>query len=362
MMFFRKKHTKKRCKNLKNKDVNVECGENTFIDPEVIVDSPESVVIGSNTVLKKGVVLHPEEGEIFIGNNCIIDYHCVLYGKGGIYIGDWSIVGPHSGLYAADHTWHRFDVPIRVQENVGKGIFLMGDNWIGGHAVICDNVTLGKGAVVGPNSTVLTSVPMATVAAGSPAKVINKRYSGPWEFSKIERASLNGMPTDILKYVRKRGDTLKNYLDPEDEVLEVGCGEGIVTSILRKSVSKITGCDYSMEALDVARENNPGIKFVFSSCTNLEFEEEKFTKVVFSDVAEHLLPIQFTRALAEIRRVLKRKGELILATPLTGKGRDTSTYAHIYEYSEREMREILERFFREALYVNRDYGVFRAVK
>lgn len=362
MMFFRKKHTKKRCKNLKNKDVNVECGENTFIDPEVIVDSPESVVIGSNTVLRKGVVLRPEAGEIVIGDNCVINHYCVFHGKGGIYIGDWSIVGPHSGFYAQNHSYRRFDVPITLQDNIGKGIFLMGDNWIGGHAVICDAVTLGKGAVVGANSTVLTSVPMATIAVGSPAKVVKKRYSGQWDLAKAERASQSEMPIDIAAYVQKRGDVLADHLNPEDEVLEVGCGEGIVTSILRKSVSRITGCDYSMEALDVARENNPGIKFVFSSCTNLEFEEEKFTKVVFSDVAEHLLPIQFTRALAEIRRVLKRKGELILATPLTGKGRDTSTYAHIYEYSEREMREILERFFREALYVNRDYGVFRAVK
>jgi acetyltransferase-like isoleucine patch superfamily enzyme len=362
MIFFRKKRSKKRCKDLNNGDISLECGENTFIDPGIIVDSPESVVIGSNTVLRKGVVLRPETGEIFIGDNCVINHYCVFHGKGGIYIGDWTIVGPHSGFYAQNHTYHRFDVPITLQENIGKGIFLMGDNWIGGHAVICDDVTLGKGAVIGANSTVLISIPMATIAVGSPASVLKKRYSGPWDLGKVERASQNGMPVDIIEYVQKRGDVIRKYLTPEDEVLEVGCGEGLITSILRKSASNITGCDYSLEALDVAKKNNPDARFVLSNCTSLEFEERSFTRVVLSDVAEHLLPMQFIRTLTEISRVLKRDGELILATPLTGKGRDTSAYAHIYEYSEKEMRETLERFFRRVFFVNNDYGVFRAVK
>jgi acetyltransferase-like isoleucine patch superfamily enzyme len=362
MIFFKKKRLKKQCKDLNDKSVILECGENTFIDPEIIVDSPESVVIGSNSVLRKGVVLRPETGEIFIGDNCVINHYCVLHGKGGIHIGDWSIIGPHCGFYAQNHTYDRFDVPITMQRNIGKGIFLMGDNWVEGHAVICDDVTLGKGAVIAANSTVLTSVPMATVAVGNPAKVIKKRYSGPWEFGRIERASINGMPADILEYVHKRGNVLGNHLNPEDEVLEVGCGEGIILSILKKASSNIIGCDYSMEALDVAKRNNPDVEFVFSSCTNLKFEGERFTKVVLSDVAEHLLPKQFIRALAEIDRVLKRNGELVLTTPLTGKGKDTSTYAHIYEYSEKEMRKILERFFRKVVFVNDKYGVFRAMK
>ena len=362
MIFFKKKRSKRQCKGLNNEIISVECGDNTFIDPGIIVDSPELIKIGSNSILRKGVVLRPETGEIFIGDNCVVNHYCVFHGKGGIYIGDWSIIGPHSGFYAQNHTYQSFDVPITMQENVGKGIFLMGDNWIGGHTVICDDVTLGKGTVIGANSTVLTSVPMATVAAGNPAKLIRKRHFGPWEFGKVERASLNEMPTDILEYVRKRGDALLNHLNPEDVVLEVGCGEGIITSILRKATSNIMGCDYSLEGLNVARKNNPEIDFVLSSCTNLRFESERFTKVVLSDVAEHLLPIQFIKTLSEINRVLKTNGELVLTTPLTGKGKHTSTYSHIYEYSEMEMKAILEKFFRMVLYKNDGYEIFRAMK
>jgi SAM-dependent methyltransferase len=246
--------------------------------------------------------------------------------------------------------------------NVGKGIFLMGDNWIGGHSVICDDVTLGKGVVVGANSTVLTSVPMATVVAGSPARIIKKRHSGSWEFHKVERASKDEMPAEILEYVEKRGGAISNHVASYDLILEVGCGEGIVTSILAKIAPNIIGCDYSEDGLKIARKINPGIEFIFSSSTNLRFEDARFTKVVLSDVAEHLLPNQFIRTLEEIGRVLKTNGELVLTTPLTGRGRETSTYAHIYEYSEKEMIMILERYFRKVTLRDGAYGLFRAMK
>lgn len=362
MILFRKKRSKRYCKGLNNEDISVECGDNTFVDPEIIVDSPESVTIGSNTIIRKGVVLRPETGKIVIGDNCVINHYCIFHGKGGIYIGDWSIIGPHSGFYAQNHTYERFEVPITMQQNIGKGIFLMGDNWIGGHSVICDDVTLGKGTVIGANSTVLTSFPMATIAAGNPAKIIRKRHSGAWEFGKVERASLDSMPTDILEYVQKRGIALLKHLNHDDVVLEVGCGEGIITSILRRATLNIVGCDYSLEGLGVARRNNPEIDFVHSTCTNLRFESNRFTKVVLSDVAEHLLPMQFTKTLSEINRVLKTNGELVLSTPLTGKGKLTSAYAHIYEYSEMEMKTLLEKFFRKVLYRNDGYAIFRAMK
>ena len=69
----------------------------------------------------------------------------------------------------------------------------------------------------------------------------------------------------------------------------------------------------------------------------MRFNRESFTKVVLSDVAEHLLPQQFMKTLEEIRRILVRDGILILTTPLTSKGIHCSTYAHIYEYSRYEI-------------------------
>jgi len=349
-------------RNLYNEPVLFKCSPGTFIDPGVIIDSPKSVKIGSNCIIRNGVVLRPESGEIIIGDNCVINHYCVFHGRGGIYLGDWTIVAPHCGFYAQNHTYESFDVPITKQPSTGKGIYVMGDNWIGGHSVICDDVTIGKGAVIGANSTVTKSIPMASVAVGSPAKAIKKRYSGDWDFHKQERAAANGMSDEINQHVRERGMILKELIDAQDNILDVGCGEGIITAILAEKARSIVGCDYSIEAINVAKKHHPHIEFIYSNSTSLAFDDQSFAKVILSDVVEHLMPVQFIKTLLQMNRVLKAEGQVILTTPITGKGKNTSTYAHIYEYSENEIQKILSEIFCNVKFINKEFGIFVAHK
>jgi acetyltransferase-like isoleucine patch superfamily enzyme len=206
-------------RNLYNDSILVKYGPGTFIDPEAIIDSPESVKIGSNCIIRKGVVIRPEGGEIIIEDNCVINHYCVFHGKGGIYLADWTIIAPHCGFYAQNHSYDSFDVPITKQPNTGKGIYLMGDDWIGAHSVICDDVTIGKGAIIGANSTVTKSMPMASIAAGTPARVIKKRYTGGWDFYRQERAACEGMPQQIYEHVRERARLIKELVEPQDSIL-----------------------------------------------------------------------------------------------------------------------------------------------
>ncbi len=351
--------SKNRFRDLNNQENLLNYGHNTFIDPEVIVDQPRSIKIGAHCVIRKGVVLRAEDGQIVIGDHCVINHYTIFHGKGGIYLGDWTVIGPHCGFYAQNHSYERFDLPITLQENVGKGIYLMGDNWIGSHTVVCDDVTLGKGAIVGANSTVTKSIPLGSIAVGSPAYVVKKRYKGSWDFNKTERASISSeMSIEIRDHVERRGKYIKEMILPNDKVLDVGCGEGIITAILAEKCTAIIGCDYSLEALEIAKERYRHITFIYSNSTTLRFNDETFTKVVLSDVAEHLLPQQFVKTLKEIRRILIKDGMLILTTPLTSKGIHCSTYAHIYEYSKDEVESVLRNTFSRVEFLDVSLGVF----
>jgi acetyltransferase-like isoleucine patch superfamily enzyme/ubiquinone/menaquinone biosynthesis C-methylase UbiE len=349
-------------RNLNNQLLPFTCGEGTFIDPDVIIDCPERVKIGAHCVIRKGVVLRPEGGKIVIGDNCVINHYSVFHGKGGIYIGDWTIIAPNCGFYAQNHTFERFDIPITKQPNIGKGIYLMGDNWIGASAVVCDDVTIGKGAVIGANSTVTRSVPMACVAAGSPALVLKKRYADNWDFSSRERAEHQGMPQNIYDHVLKRGSLICEHISPNEHVLDVGCGEGIITAMLAEKGTRVVGTDYASDAVEAAQSRYPHIAFVVSNTTFLPFALKSFNKVVLSDVAEHLLPIQFVRTLEQVSGVLTIGGSVVVATPLTGKGKKGSTYAHIYEYSEDEMTSLLCKYFSNVRLIDRSFGLFIAQK
>ncbi len=347
-------------KDLFNRLVTLEYGAGSFIDPDVVIDAPDKIHIGSNTIIRKGVVLRPEGGEIQIGNNCVINHYSVFHGKGGIYIGDWCIIAPHCGFYAQNHSFDRFDIPITRQPNIGKGIYLMGDNWIGGHSVICDDVTLGKGTVIGANSTVTGSIPMATVAVGSPARVIKNRFEEKFVFEHRERATHDDMPENIIRYVQERGQIISSMIDSNDVVIDIGCGEGIITSKIAEKTQNITGCDYSDDSIKEAKTRYPNIKFVQSNVTSLKFKENYFTKVIFTEVAEHLLPVQLVKAMEEITRVLRFDGTLLLTTPLTGMGYKTSNYSHIYEYSLNEMTALLGNYFSEVRFLNPTFGLFLA--
>ncbi|MCX5904809.1 MAG: methyltransferase domain-containing protein, partial [Proteobacteria bacterium] len=358
--WFKKSKQVSVAKDLYNRPIKITHGEQTFIDPEVIIDEPERVSIGTDCIIRKGVVLRPEGGEIVIGDNCVINHYSTLHGKGGIYIGDWVIISPHCGFFAQNHTCSEFNLPITRQPNTGKGIYLMGDNWVGSHAVVLDDVTIGKGAVIGAHATLTKSIAMASIAAGTPARIIKKRYNGPWDFQKEERAALRGMPRDIEAHVQERARLLKQFICAEDSVLDVGCGEGVITSTLAEKNPAIIGCDYSPEALSQAQQNFPRITFVYSNATHLRFADESFTRVIFSDVAEHLLPQQCKKSLSEIQRVLQRGGKLIMATPLTGQKTNTSTYAHLYEYSADEMHTVLSELFYDVQLVDKTFGLFIA--
>jgi acetyltransferase-like isoleucine patch superfamily enzyme/SAM-dependent methyltransferase len=332
-------------------------GTSTFIDPDVTIDSPERVRIGANCVICRGVVLRSEGGEIVIGDHCVIDHYCILHGQGGIYIGDWTRLEPHCGLYAQGHTCDRFDVPLMKQGGRGRGIYLMGDSRIGASTVICDDVTIGKGTVVSPNSVVTESLPMACMAGGFPARLSGKRHQGAWETHKQERAAAEGMPNAVCQHVMERASLIEQLVEPGDCVLDVGCGEGLITAMLAKKAANVVGCDYSKEAVQIARQRCPNVEFVCCNSTNLPFADGSFGKVTLSDVAEHLMPVQFIKTIENIHRVLRPAGVLVLATPLTGRGASSAHYAHIYEYSLAEMRQILERFFCDVQHVNKKFGL-----
>ena len=88
-------------------------------------------------------------------------------------------------------------------------------------------------------------------------------------------------------------------LIPQDtqSILDVGCGNGIITNCLPKNIYVI-GLDSSEEALKtVTRETKLG------SITNLPFDDNSFDLVMASDVIEHLPDDIYQQSISELFRV-----------------------------------------------------------
>jgi maltose O-acetyltransferase len=108
---------------------------------------------------------------ISCGDNVYFNVNCVVLDAAKVSIGSNVLFGPGVQIYTASHP---LDAETRRTHQLSKPITIGDDCWIGGNAVICPGVTIGKGAVIGAGSVVTKDVPNDSLAVGNPAKVIKK--------------------------------------------------------------------------------------------------------------------------------------------------------------------------------------------
>ena len=66
-------------------------------------------------------------------------------------------------------------IPWRYKAYKQGRVVLEKDSALAEYSIVLPGVTIGEGAVVGPNSVVFGDIPPWSVAIGNPAKVIAKR-------------------------------------------------------------------------------------------------------------------------------------------------------------------------------------------
>ncbi len=101
-------------------------------------------------------------------------------------------------------------------------------------------------------------------------------------------------------------------ITPEDEVCDIGCGDGFITTQARKKTRRVKALDISHTR--VARARVRGIDAICSDAASLPFRNECFDKVICTEVIEHVTNPE--AVLEEISRVLRTDGSAVLTVPL----------------------------------------------
>lgn len=101
----------------------------------------------------------------------------------------------------------------------------------------------------------------------------------------------------------------------EKDVLDVACGEGYGSSFMADVAHTVVGVDLAEEAVQHALSayKKPNLTFRQGSATNLNFADASFDVVVSFETIEHLT--EQALMLAEIRRVLRPDGVLVISSP-----------------------------------------------
>jgi len=131
---------------------------------------------------------------------------------------------------------------------------------------------------------------------------------------------------------------ISKYITKNETVLDLACGEGMLSFFLKKN--KIFGIDNSPSAIKLAGSIAKG-QYMTGNMTSLPFEKAFFDSVVCSLSFQYLIPADLSIALSEIKRVLKDKGKLILSYPNILKNRPPSPLAAELKYDE--LKRLLEK-------------------
>ncbi len=105
---------------------------------------------------------------------------------------------------------------------------------------------------------------------------------------------------------------LRDRIDAEARVLDLGCGIGRMTAQLTDRFAEVVGVDVSPEMVDKARELHGGaanLRFEANNGADLgDFEDDSFDLVFSYSVLPHLPPSVLRAYFAEVNRVLRPGG------------------------------------------------------
>ena len=149
----------------------------------------------------------------------------------------------------------------------------------------------------------------------------------------------------------KVAECITEHLNPEMNVLELGCGAGEFTELLAPKSKAWTATDFSKKMVDNAsqRLELDNVTYRVEDATALSFEDNSFDAVMIANTL-HVMPNP-ALALQEIHRVVKDDGLLFAPTFIFDKTA-TKTRVKLLEligfrvynkWSEQELCEFIER-------------------
>jgi len=139
-------------------------------------------------------------------------------------------------------------------------------------------------------------------------------------------------------------------LQPEDDILEVACGDGYFLKKYSSHVHSVSGLDHSELAVKLAMNKNKGrveagtAEFVRGDASQLPFEDNKFS--VATTMASIMYFPKPLEALKEMHRVLRIGGRLVACIEWNaedGKDHSKSVKKHgMHLWKEGDVRHMLE--------------------
>ena len=133
------------------------------------------------------------------------------------------------------------------------------------------------------------------------------------------------------------------------DVLDIACGEGYGSALLGQVARQVTGVDLDPDAIRHANTSyrDDVVSFVIGDCGSIPLADASVDVVISFETLEHIAAQG--DFFAQIKRVLRPNGVLVLSTPDKVAYADVATTPnpfHVRELSEAELRALVSGHFR----------------
>ena len=165
------------------------------------------------------------------------------------------------------------------------------------------------------------------------------------KLGNLQLKSMNKEHTPVSLWGLKHLD-----INPDDIILDVGCGGGININRMSKKAKKVYGVDYSIESVKLSREVNRQeisdgkVEVVKGDVQNLPFDDESFDIVTAFETVYFWPNIE--KCFGEVKRVLKPGGIFLIG--LESNGSDnmimklSEKFIDMIVYNDEELTEFLK--------------------
>ena len=108
---------------------------------------------------------------------------------------------------------------------------------------------------------------------------------------------------------------LRSKLRPDAKVLDIGCGNGIISRYLGSKGFQVLGVDVDQKAIEYANAHNSfsNVQFKVKDVEALTVEGVEYDAIICSEVLEHLE--QPSKLLQVLSKILKPEGVLVVTVP-----------------------------------------------
>lgn len=138
------------------------CGKNTILLYPLRIYNPQSVFVEENVKLSSGLhILNSPNEKVIIKKYTVFAANCTICPNSHV-----STVTVPQFLLGASHV-----------NDVSSDVIIDEDVWLGTGVTILAGVHIGRGCIVGAGSMVTKSLPPYSVAVGSPARILKKKFS-----------------------------------------------------------------------------------------------------------------------------------------------------------------------------------------